>query len=484
MSISRRNFVKSGTGWVEGFGTAARQEGGIVLTRTFVPRSNFVIFIFGLGICFFVCGATLSHGSGAFNKRFYRVTAECLDTGASPSVTLTLYKAPKYGAGADVDWTIRIYRKQVDTFESIADRNEHFDGMSYTDSGVTLIYEGTLPERAPSKKTYVDSNVSLGSYYAYWVSTNLGDYPVGPIGVKVRDPRVWWSQSTIHSKLVSLASTYPTKVTLTTYGTSAKGIPIEGMKAGNVNNCIALIGAIHAGESGPELIIPALVRILRDNSGMLDTVGIAILPDVNVDEREIEARGSPEYKRTTLGGIDINRNFAGEWNIPDSTYDLDTSDSHNPQTYRGPSPESAPETKAVVAFISSFATKPKVLFSFHHVSSIAGYRCLMSQFARSDSTYAERAIPFAAAYARGFNGDRNQNGDYTYGCTAGSLATWMYRAFNVPAFDLESSGAVDENIAAHDATTSAIMWKYQTLHYNAIVSVMQSMGAAASGASR
>jgi hypothetical protein len=60
----------------------------------------------------------------------------------------------------------------------------------------------------------------------------------------------------------------------------------------------------------------------------------------------------------------------------------------------------------------------------------------------------------------------------------------MYRAFNVPAFDLESSGAVDENIAAHDATTSAIVWKYQTLHYNAIVSVMQSMGAAASGASR
>ena len=60
-------------------------------------------------------------------------------------------------------------------------------------------------------------------------------------------------------------------------GTTVGGRSIPGLIVGNSGNCIALVGTIHAGESGPELMIPAVERLLAEHAGLLDQVGVALL---------------------------------------------------------------------------------------------------------------------------------------------------------------------------------------------------------------
>ncbi len=48
---------------------------------------------------------------------------------------------------------------------------------------------------------------------------------------------------------------------------------------------VPLIGVIHGGESGAELMLPAIEGVLKQHDDLLDEVSIAAIPVVNVDER-------------------------------------------------------------------------------------------------------------------------------------------------------------------------------------------------------
>ena len=76
---------------------------------------------------------------------------------------------------------------------------------------------------------------------------------------------------------------------------------------------MALIGAVHAGESGPELIVPALGYMAAHYPKELRDKSIIALPSVNIDRREDLVRGVPWHLRTNAVNVDLSRSFPGEW---------------------------------------------------------------------------------------------------------------------------------------------------------------------------
>ncbi len=159
-----------------------------------------------------------------------------------------------------------------------------------------------------------------------------------------------------------------------------------------------LIGVIHGGESGAELMLPAIEGVLKQHDDLLDEVSIAAIPVVNVDERERLVNGVPWYLRTNANGVDLNRNFPADWDMVEYGYGLDSSDPDS-GTYRGPSPASEPETKAVMAFLQERLLQ--AVYAFHCLASICGMVFLAPKCGAEDTVYAETCKAYATAYGSG-----------------------------------------------------------------------------------
>lgn len=363
---------------------------------------------------------------------------------------------------------VRIFRKEEPTFTFNEDYEEYFDGLSM--EGAELIFEGSMETLNDRKYHYIDESVKLGSTYAYWVSSDRGDAPLGPAPVRVRDRETWWPRQEIERRMGLLQSSYPKAVSLKTYGRTIRGQEIRGLQCGNTKNCVALIGLIHPGESGPELILPAIERLLKDHGDVLEKTGVAILPSVVNDQRERLVQGHPGYLRTNFNGVDINRNFPAEWEITEYNYGLITSDP-DAITYRGPQPCSEPETRAVMAFIED--CQPQYVFTFHALASICGPCFLTTKYAQNDGKFAQKCLPAVRAYTDGFFAEEQRELNMRYASSSGSLSTWLYRKFGIPGFDLEWDGEAKSAIAHNDRTTRELLYEYQERHYEGILQMLQ-----------
>jgi len=368
---------------------------------------------------------------------------------------------------------MRIYRRAAPGFVFGEDYAEYFDGA--TPQPADLIFEGTLAAINERIFEFVDREVAQDATYLYWVSTDRGETPTGPAAVKVRNPDVWWTAATLQARLDDLARKYPQRVTLKEYGRSVRGRPIVGILAGEGPATIGLVGAVHAGESGPELIVPALERLLAEDADLLGRVRIAALPSTNIDEREELANGRPWYLRKNANGVDLNRNFDSDWDTKDTMYGFINSDP-DAETYRGPAPASEPETRAIVKFVDEL--KPAVLFAYHGLGSITGTVFLGPKSAASDVAYRQTADPLLTAYTAGFLHDENQ-AERTPRLTAtpGSFPDWCYRKRGIPCFDVEGGGRdfPVEMAGKVDRATSDMMREYRQRHYRAIRAVMRKL---------
>ncbi|MBO9608092.1 MAG: hypothetical protein J7639_19180 [Paenibacillaceae bacterium] len=363
---------------------------------------------------------------------------------------------------------IRIYRKMEPAFVFGRDYEEYFIGLDTADA--ELIYEGRLAAVDARMYAYTDSSAEAGSTYAYWVSSDRGDIPVGPVPARLRDPEIWWPNALVERYMDRLAATYPHRVVAHSFGQTIRGRTIRGLFVGNMQNCIALVGLVHAGESGPELILPAIERLLREHDDLLQHVGVAVLPAVNIDMRERQVQGVPSYLRTNYNGVDINRNFPANWETIEHTYGQDTSNPHV-STYRGEAPCSEPETRALMAFIRQ--AKPRGVFSFHALASICGDAFLTSKYAAGDNKFAERCLPLLEAYSHGFALGEAYTLQFRYLCTAGSLPHWLYAESGIPGFDLEWDGRDQSKPSMIDETTRGLLEEYQKRHYQGIAGVLQ-----------
>jgi len=388
-------------------------------------------------------------------------------------VCLTFYKSTPFfssPAGEKMCPVIRIYRKEEPNFEFGKDYAEFFDGTDYRDA--RKIFAGPLKEYNHRKYEFVDTKVDFCRTYSYWVSLPRHGNPVGPVPVRVRDPEVWWPQEKIERYMDIITDNYRGYVQKKKFGRTIRGNDINGLIAGKAGKTVALIGTLHAGESGPELILPALEKILERAKKLLEETRIAVLPSVNIDEREILVHGCPWYRRCNANGVDINRNFDAEWEKVEYGYGLVSSDPDS-STYRGKFPESEPETRAVVNFINE--VKPKVVFSFHGLASICGASFVFSKYAVGDAHFKRKAKMLAEAYTQGMYPDEKRGLKLYPEGSAGSLPTWLYLKRGIVGFDLEHDGSENAKPSLTDFTTLKLVREYQERHYNGIVQVMKKL---------
>lgn len=363
---------------------------------------------------------------------------------------------------------IRIHRLDLPGFRWGQDYGEYFDGLVVGEAD--LVFEGPIDPINDRKFEYLDEAVEIGQTHAYWVSCPLAKAPTGPATVRIRDPRIWWPYGEVESRLSAIATAHPTQVAIERFGTTLGDRPITGLRIGNRDHCIALVGVIHPGESGPELMIPAIERLLQEHPHLLARIGVAILPNVNADERERQVQGCPWYLRRNMRQVDINRNFDVDWDEVEYGYGLVSSDP-DADTYRGPRPESEPETRAVVAFLKT--TAPKAVLSFHALAGITGSCLLGPRIGESDPAYVAACHRIADPYVAAFSTEAPSGAGVRFGASAGSLPAYACKELGIPAFDLEWDGNPDALPSHTDRTTLALLQTYQERHYDGLLAMLK-----------
>lgn len=343
--------------------------------------------------------------------------------------------------------------------------------------GGKIVLEGELKPDDMGDYEYIDTHpVKEGYSYYYWVTPDNRNFRIFPAHVRIYHPEVWWNEDMIRNKTAELAELYPDLIEIQTIGKTVEGRKLDALLAGNQEKMIAFIGAIHVSESGPELILGALKKLLEEEPELLNKVGIAAVPCVTLDERERKlATGYPRYLRKNAAGVDLNRNFPAHWEElpPPGTPQTDDPDT---EIYRGPSPASEPETRAVMAFLEEI--NPRTSFFFHSLGSICSAGFVASQYAVSedDEEYVELIEKICRIYAHGMYGDAYS--DYYwihFTSRQGSHNVWMHKNFNSPAVSLELDSYEKGQVVYHDGVTPELMEEYQLKHKNAMKAVINAI---------
>lgn len=366
---------------------------------------------------------------------------------------------------------LRIYRKKEDDFLQGVDYQEYFENLNWRDA--VLIYDGSVEKQDRFHFVFTDEDVKPLDVFTYWAAYEKDEIPAGPVAVAVRDTSVWWPFSKIQGTMQRIYNQYPYQKDIREYGFSTMNKPLTGLRIGNPDKVIGLVGAIHAGESGAELFLSAIENIIRDYPELPEVVGLAVLPSVNADSREEMALGVPHYLRCNPNQVDLNRNFDASWSTVDYTYGLNTS-IFGSATYRGPFPNSENETKAVISFVKGI--KPTVIFNGHCLASICSDSFLTAKSAKEDELFNQRGKWLCKAYSNGFRDVEKEGVHYHHGCTAGSLPAFAYEKYKIPAFDMEFRPVKDEQrerLCIVGKTTKDLLDEFIEYHTKGIVNVMK-----------
>ncbi len=423
----------------------------------------FVIFLL-----VFTCCAGVMGQENRQHQKLREFKVEVTDDG---SVQVSAFKAIRFYEDkfSHLFPAIKIYRKYCCDFTFNTDYEEYFNDLRHEDA--MLLYDGPIVPLLNSKFVYTDRTARTDSVYAYWIST-VENVPLGPLAVKVRDQRVWWTNDFLARQINRLKEEYPGLVYEEEIGKTVERNTITGIRVGKGRPAVGLVGAIHGGESGPEIIVDVIDRLLKHHQGLLERNSIVVIPSINVDSRIRMTKGNPWYIRKNANQVDLNRNFPSWWREISTTYNYYNNDPDG-LTYKGPYPASEPETEAVIKFLRR--NKPKVLFSFHHLASIAGEVLLASSKASSDENYKQSAAAFAKLYWEGMDSPGKASREVQYKGTAGSLTSWCYEQLGIPAFDVEGpTDQEDSGQSVKDLTTEVLLRKYQQKHFNGLLRLLES----------
>jgi murein tripeptide amidase MpaA len=324
------------------------------------------------------------------------------------------------------------------------------------------------------KFEYFDFDVKPAHYYAYWLTKNKNEIVQGPFLLKVRDPNVLLSQATIESKMAALQQKYPTLAKVVTFGKTFQNRDMNAIVIGNPNNAVLMVGATHAGESGAEQGIYAAETILAQERDLLKKVGLIVIPVYNIDGRERLISGHANYLRKNANTVDLNRNMEAGWDVVESRYGTTTA-TPAAGTYRGPAPNSEPETKALVSFLSNY--KPKVGFFYHQLGD--GY-----QYHAASTNLHGDVIRFGSAYYRGKVANPSAvvtdvaNGVLQPEKPPGTTQQYCAEKLGIVCFTVESQWGLRtpaELRNSDDWTTAEDMREFEKAHYRGILAVLKSL---------
>ncbi len=395
-------------------------------------------------------------------KFFESLTAERRDDCEGVSITLTL-------ADDTLSRThVMILRNK--------ERNANVNPGTQT---ATCIFDGELTSKDGKHFVYFDriTKPDNGFTYYYWAKPDDdADIRVAPARVRFRDPRIWWSPNRIQDEITRIAEQYPDMAKLENVGYTVQGRPLNALCIGNRDRYIILIGATHVSESGPELIIPAVERMIKNAPDVLKKVGIVTLPCLTLDERQrLLSTGNPYYFRGNANGVDLNRNYDGYWEDPGNAYNKRSTNPKD-QTYGGPAAFSEPETRAVRTITQT--GKPLAAFSMHSVNGLTNGGFLYTDRIKQQPEQTKAFVDLARTYVIAMYGeeDTDKYAFFRPECVNGSMASWLYKQFGIPAYDIE----LDDNPKARrpaidDTVTPELLDEFSRLHEKGLIAVLQKL---------
>ena len=363
---------------------------------------------------------------------------------------------------------------------------EYVDNQTYLDPRVKTIFSGTLPYEM-SFNTYVDTDVEPGTTYIYWVEADsFGTHTVlGPLGMKVRSRDVWWPFAMWKQEMEAIQAEYSDIVTMHQHGETTMHRPMYALHVGNPDKVVAILGAVHASETGPELLLKALRFMLKNNRELFNEIGIALMPAVNIDVREETVDGVPHYLRLNHNGVDLNRNFDFNWQ-EQFVYGMSNTFLGS-VTYHGPYPNSENETQTVIRFLED--CKPITVFVFDSGSVITEDKIYYDGVAENTPAF-DLSTRLATLYSQVFRADHPDCGTFhapaisfpyeepvfkKSGVPNGILDGWAAQRFQIPAFNLQYAGSEEGKIRIHDNTTAELLNRWSIRHAYALMAVMQEL---------
>jgi murein tripeptide amidase MpaA len=324
---------------------------------------------------------------------------------------------------------------------------------------------------AKGKFEYLDFNVKPSHVYAYWLTKNKTEVVDGPFLIKVRDPKVWVSQATIEAKMAELQKTYPQLAKVVKFGSTFQKRDMNAIIIGNPKNAVLMVGNTHAGESGAEPSIYAAERILNEERDLLKKVGLIVVPVLNIDSRERLINGHMNYIRKNANTVDLNRNFDAGWDVVEERYGTST-DKPTAGSYRGPAPNSEPETRAMIKFLNDYT--PKVGFFYHQLGD--GF-----QYNKETEHLYDAVVSFGTTYYRGYKDDpsavagKNILQPEKY---PGSTQRYCAEKLNIVCITVESQWNARTPAQlrnSNDINTPEDMRAFEIEHYRGILAVMKSL---------
>ncbi len=188
-----------------------------------------------------------------------------------------------------------------------------------------------------------------------------------------------------------LKEDYPAIIKVTTVGNSVENVPLHMLALGKGPRKILVVGSLHAREWINTALLMEMVKTYAKDyyagtkiSGepvkhVLNTHTFHVVPLANPDGVKLQQfganafpakkqslikmnKGSGNFTRwkANIRGVDLNRNWNVQWNTPKSG-SINTTPSS--EFYRGGSPESEPEVKAIANWVR--ANNPIMLLDFH-----------------------------------------------------------------------------------------------------------------------
>jgi len=260
------------------------------------------------------------------------------------------------------------------------------------------------------------------------------------------------SYADVESILHQLASDYPDICEVLDIGDSVEGRQIWAIRISDEiteddeqEPNILFVGCHHAREWISVEVPLSLACHLVENyetdervKAMVDSGQIYIAPILNPDGLEYSrAIWTQRLWRKNRGdngdgtfGVDLNRNYGYKWGGVGSSGDT------NSETYRGPSPFSEPETRAIRDLMQ--AHKFAVAVGYHNYGQLILYPWGYTSEGPSDLQSLDHLARYMAKFILAEHEQIYipQQG-YDLYVTSGDMGDWVYGIFNIPVFTIE-----------------------------------------------
>lgn len=276
----------------------------------------------------------------------------------------------------------------------------------------------------------------------------------------------------IRIQLEQVADTYPDIVTLHEIGISVQGRPIIALRiTGNPDRRgflkqkpgVLFLATHHAREWVACEMAMRLIRYFTENYGvlqrvttLLDETEVWIIPVANPDGYQYTFTTERLWRKnlrdndqdgaiTEVDGVDLNRNFDFYWGYDDEGSSSQESDFD----YRGPEPNSEPETRAVTTFIMKQKHRLKFIVSYHTFAGMILYPWWWKEdtpsnddpiFVALAGTRENPAI-WSSLVDRGYI--PGVAGDVYGSVVNGNFTDWHYGTARIPGFLIELTAGVD-----------------------------------------